>query len=67
MLHATKSARRRGFQIHAFVFVPSIIFLAVLNFILGAPYWFEWPLLGWSLGLLTHWWFALGPGSLQAN
>jgi len=63
MIDATPAHQRRAFQIHAFVFVVAMIGMAILNFTLGEPYWVVWPLIGWSIGLLAHWWFVLGPGA----
>lgn len=63
MTHASRARRNRGFQIHAFIFVAAMVLMAVINVTTGEPYWFQWPLLGWGIGLLAHWWFALGPGS----
>ncbi len=59
----SSSDRRRGFQIHAFVFVVAIVLMTALNLYLGEPYWFYWPLLGWGVGVVAHWWFVLGPGA----
>jgi 2TM domain len=55
--------RKRGFNIHAFTFVATMILLTVLNLWLGAPYWILWVLLGWGIGLFAHWFFVLGPGT----
>ena len=63
MMQSSPINQKRAFQIHAFVFVATMIFLAVLNYTLGEPYWVVWPLIGWGIGLLAHWWFVLGPGA----
>jgi len=57
------SQRKRGFNIHAFVFVASIIVMVGLNLWLGQPYWVVWVLLGWGIGIVSHWFFVLGPGA----
>ncbi len=62
MLNSTPAARRYGFQIHAIVFVLTMILLVVIDFATGKPYWFFWPLLGSGIGLFRHWWFVIGPG-----
>jgi hypothetical protein len=59
--------QRRAFQIHAFVFVATMILLAALNVRLGEPYWIVWPLIGWGIGIIAHWWFVLGPGAPAGN
>ena len=63
MIHTSRTQRRRGVQIHAFVFVVTMVLLAALNFSIGEPYWIVWPLIGWGVGVLAHWWFTLGPGA----
>ena len=52
-------ARRRvsalkGFYIHLFAFAAVLTGLAILNAILGPPWWVLWVLLGWGLGVLAH-------------
>ena len=63
MKYATPSERKLGFRIHALVFVPSMALLLVINLLSGSPYWVLWVLLGWGIGLLSHWFFVLGPGA----
>lgn len=67
MLRTSSVNQKRAFQIHAFSFVVTMIFLVVLNLALGEPYWVIWPFIGWSIGVLAHWWFVLGPGSNQSG
>jgi hypothetical protein len=63
MKHLTPSQQRLGFRIHAISAVGGLTLLLVLNLILGAPYWVGWVVLGWGIGLASHWWFVLGPGA----
>lgn len=63
MRHATPSQKRAGFRIHAIVFVLGILALVVINLFTGSPYWIQWVLLGWGIGLFSHWFFVLGPGA----
>ena len=63
MLQSSSVNRKRAFQIHAFVFVVANALMTGLNLYFGEPYWFVWPLLGWGVGILAHWWFVLGPGA----
>lgn len=67
MKHSSETDRKRGFDIHAIVFVPTLIVLAIVNLAVGRPYWVLWVLLGWGIGLLMHWWFVLGPGARKAG
>lgn len=63
MMQSTPLNQKRAFQIHAFAYVATMIFLVALNLHLGEPFWVIWPFIGWSIGVLAHWWFVLGPGS----
>ena len=67
MKHVTLAQQKRGFNIHAFVFVVTMALLVAINLWKGAPYWVLWVLLGWGIGLLAHWFFALGPGADKAG
>ena len=63
MKDVSLSQRKLGFNIHAFVFAVTMILLLAINLWKGPPYWILWVLLGWGIGLLAHWFFALGPGA----
>ena len=67
MKHATPSQKKLGFRIHAIVFVPGIATLLIINLLTGPPYWVQWVLLGWVIGLVSHWFFVLGPGAGKAE
>lgn len=67
MRHMSEAERKRGFNIHAIVFVPTMVLLAIVNIAVGRPYWVLWVLLGWGIGLLMHWWFVLGPGARKTG
>lgn len=45
----------RPFLIHLIVFVAVMTLLTVID-LLTSPgtYWFQWPLLGWGIGVLGH-------------
>ncbi|MBP1852908.1 2TM domain-containing protein [Rhizobium halophytocola] len=55
MKNASQAQMKLGLRIHATVFVPTIILLIIVNFLIGPPYWFGWVLLGWGVGLIAHW------------
>ena len=63
----TLPQQKRGFNIHAFVFVVTMVLLVAINLWKGAPYWVLWVLLGWGIGLLSHWFFTLGPGAQKPD
>ena len=67
MKHLSPSQQKLGFNIHALAFVPTMALLLVINLWTGSPYWVQWVLLGWGIGLLAHWWFVLGPGAGKAQ
>jgi hypothetical protein len=49
-------ARRKvGLYIHATVYVAVNVLLITINLSAGTGrLWFQWPLLGWGIGLLAH-------------
>lgn len=55
--------RRRGplmgFYIHLTVYVAVMALLVAINALTGGPWWVQWPLIGWGLGILGHAYFAL--------
>lgn len=55
MKNATPAQKRMGLRVHAIVFVSSMALMLVINLMTGAPYWVVWVLLGWGVGLLSHW------------
>ena len=57
---ALMARKRQGFRIHAIVFAAVMIFLALLNWWIAPPYWVQWVFLGWGIGLLGHYWLAIG-------
>jgi len=60
--HHSPAALKLGFNIHAIVFILSIIAMVAINVVIGPPWWVVWPLIGWGVGLVMHWWFGPGPG-----
>jgi hypothetical protein len=50
------AARRKvGLYIHATVYVAVNVLLITINLSSGTgQLWFQWPLLGWGVGLLAH-------------
>lgn len=54
MRHATFAQKQLGLRIHAMAFVVGIIASFMVNFFVGPPYWAFWVLLGWGIGLLSH-------------
>lgn len=60
--------RRRGFRVHAIVFVLVMILLAGIDWLTAEPYWVHWVFLGWGAGLATHAWavFLRKPSVPQA-
>jgi len=67
MKDATPAQKKLGFRIHAITFVPGIVALVIVNLLIGSPYWVQWVLLGWGIGLFCHWFFVLGPGARKAE
>ena len=47
--------RKAGLYIHAAVYAGVNALLITINLSTAAgPLWFQWPLLGWGIGLLAH-------------
>ena len=67
MKQGTPAEKKLGFRIHAITFVPTIALLLIINLWTGSPYWVLWVLLAWGIGLLSHWFFVLGPGARKAG
>jgi len=67
MKQGTLAEKKLGFRIHAITFVPTIALLLIINLWTGSPYWVLWVLLAWGIGLLSHWFFVLGPGARKAG
>ena len=63
MKQGTPAEKKLGFRILAIAFVPTIALLLVVNLLTGSPYWVQWVVLGWGIGLFCHWFFVLGPGA----
>jgi hypothetical protein len=62
MKHTDPAASTLGFYIHALVFAIAMVIQIAINVWTGPPYWVQWVLPGWGLGVLIHWWCVLGPG-----
>jgi len=54
----TKSSAARGLQIHAFVFVAVVALNLVINVMTGPPWWVQWVIFPWGIGLIAHWYFT---------
>ncbi len=67
MKSQSQAQKRLGFQIHAVAFVITMLLLVAINLWTGEPYWVLWVLPGWSIGILSHWWFVLGPGARRSG
>ena len=63
MKQLTPEGKALGFRIHALAFVVTMVLLVTINLLTGSPYWVVWVFPGWTIGLLSHWWFVLGPGA----
>jgi hypothetical protein len=44
----------KGFYVHAAVFLVVNAGLFGINVLVGGPWWFYWPLIGWGIGLGVH-------------
>ena len=62
MKHMNEAEKRLGVRIHALAFVGTMLVLVIINVLTGPPWWAAWVLPGWTVGLVCHWYFALGRG-----
>jgi hypothetical protein len=46
--------RRVGFYSHLWSYIMGIAVLLLINHFTPGPWWFQWPLLGWGIGLAFH-------------
>ena len=51
--HARVQAKK-SLYVHAIAFLGVNIALFALNALVGGPWWFYWPLIGWGIGLGLH-------------
>ncbi|MBU2581589.1 MAG: 2TM domain-containing protein [Alphaproteobacteria bacterium] len=50
-----KLLRDQGFLIHLIVYISVMILLFIIDMMTSpGSYWFQWPLLGWGIGVLGH-------------
>lgn len=62
-----RAGAKLGFCIHLAVYITVNLFLIFVNLTTSPHYlWFKWPLFGWGIGLVFHW-FAVfvGPKLMQ--
>jgi hypothetical protein len=62
-----KLAVMKGFYIHLFAYIAvNIVLLAINLLTTPAVLWFQWPLLGWGIGVAVHAFLAYGrsPGPI---
>jgi hypothetical protein len=56
-------AALKGFYVHLFVFALVLAALALVNAAVGGPWWVQWVLLGWGIGILAHGFTVFGQSS----
>ncbi len=55
MSSINNALQNRPFLIHLIVFVAVMTLLFVIDMLTSpGTYWFQWPLLGWGIGVLGH-------------
>jgi hypothetical protein len=43
-----------GFYIHLSVYILVNAVLLIINVLSGEPWWVQWPILGWGIGVVAH-------------
>ncbi len=51
---AQKAKARHGLTNHLLTFALVNLGLLAINVMVGSPWWFQWPLVGWGLGVVAH-------------
>lgn len=46
--------RKKAFNYHVYAYLGVNALLFGINAVTPGPWWFQWPLLGWGIGLLFH-------------
>ena len=65
---AKRVARRRGFQAHLMSFLAVNGFLIMIWVLSGGGYfWPAFPMGGWAIGLVMHWWSVVAANSHTAD
>ncbi len=55
MTDITQLFQHKGFRIHFIVFAAVNALLFVVDMLTSpGTYWFQWPLIGWGIGILGH-------------
>lgn len=54
----TASSAARGLQIHAIIYVAVVALNIVINVMTGPPWWVQWVIVPWGIGLAAHWFFT---------
>ncbi len=60
-------AALKGFYIHGVIFCLVMTGLFIINLAADTPWWVQWPLLGWGIGLIGHAVAVLSPVSMIAK
>jgi hypothetical protein len=53
--------RKAGFTQHLYSYIIVIGALMIINVLSPGPWWFQWPALGWGIGLAFHYKSVLFP------
>lgn len=58
---AKRVKEKKDFFSHLISFVSTMVFLVILNMLTSPEYWwFIWPLLGWGIGIVSHYFTVFG-------
>jgi two-component system LytT family sensor kinase len=44
----------KGFYLHVSIFALVVTFLFLVNLMSGGPWWVQWVILGWGIGIAAH-------------
>ena len=64
----SKMVRRKAkFHAHLWSYIIVISALILINIMTSGPWWFQWPLLGWGIGIAFHFRAAYFPAGAELD
>ena len=54
ILHRKVQRKKVGFRYHLYSYISVNILLLIINLMTPGPWWFQWSILGWGIGLFSH-------------
>jgi hypothetical protein len=62
-----RQSRKFGFHWHLWGYLITCCLLLLINSLTPGPWWFQWPVIGWGIGLLFHYQSVYFPTTRQVE